>query len=47
MQLNSLEKHVNKLHRFSSGGKHDEKHKHLWTKGASLILDQFDNLIKK
>ena len=37
---------LNILSRFSAGSANDCNHKHLWLKGASLIIDQLNNLVK-
>tara|TARA_Y100001935_G_C17194414_1_gene451762 strand:- start:129 stop:884 length:756 start_codon:yes stop_codon:yes gene_type:complete len=34
------------LSRFSAGSMNDSNNKHLWLKGASLIIDQLNNLVK-
>jgi hypothetical protein len=33
------------LNRFGAGSANDSSNKHLWLKGASLIIDQFERLI--
>ena len=37
---------LNILSRFSAGSANDCNNKHLWLKGASLIIDQLNNLVK-
>ncbi len=37
---------LNILSRFSAGSSNDSDNKHLWLKGASLIIDQLNNLVK-
>jgi len=49
MGLKTLMSHIDQLERFSSCGANGNKNenKHLWIKGASIILNQFESLIKK
>lgn len=37
---------LNILSKFSAGSANDSSNKHLWLKGASLIFDQLNNLVK-